>query len=75
MHRINTDEVDYSISTTSNFEFTKTKNDNYNYPFDKPLVSLTGSVVTTNEEIKEVTLVPLGNTVLRKASFHLNKKQ
>ena len=74
MHRTNKQEVDYSIDKTNKFKFTKTKNDNYNYPFDKPLVSLTGSMLTNKEEIKEVTLVPLGNTVLRKVSFRFNKK-
>lgn len=69
MSVINSDKATYSFSRDNKFMFSKTKNTNYDYPFDKPLVNLMGNIIVNGDKNQMVTLVPIGNTVIRRVSF------
>ncbi|MBD0823171.1 beta-L-arabinofuranosidase domain-containing protein [Aestuariibaculum marinum] len=59
----------YKLPSNSNFTFETTENVNFDFPFDKPLVKLVGTMVDESGANKEVELIPVGNTVMRKVSF------
>lgn len=63
----------YCIDTAVDFVYKKIGNNNYDYPFDMPLMRLDGYLNLGNET-KEVHLVPLGNTVIRTVSFPMSDK-
>lgn len=69
MHVKDSTGSDYMIPSDSKFQFKTTGNMNFDFPFDTPLVSLNGNMATKEGEIKNVELVPLGNTVIRMTSF------
>ncbi|MBD8491340.1 glycoside hydrolase family 127 protein [Echinicola sp. CAU 1574] len=74
MSRIHSEDMNYSVNRNTEFKFSKTKNTNHDFPFDKPMVSLRGNILINNESNEMKTLIPLGNTVLRKVSFQVNNK-
>ncbi len=72
MHVTDSTGANYTLSPNSKFEYRKTDNTNFDFPFDAPLVSLHGNMISTDGKNRKVELVPLGNTIMRKTSF---KKQ
>jgi len=69
------DGWDYRISEHPSFEFVKHTHDgDILYPFDNPVVGLKGELVDELGEDKEVTLVPMGNTIFRRVTFSYYKE-
>lgn len=57
---------DYMLQKDPHISFFKTDNKNYLHPFDNPLMGLNCKFV---ESKRKISLVPMGNTILRRVTF------
>jgi len=57
------------LSTNDKFKFTSVINANMQYPWDKPVVKLKGTLRDKKNQKKSVELVPMGNTIFRRITF------
>ncbi len=70
---VNRDNWKLRIKEDASFEYNKMHDGKVFHPFDKPVVELRGELVDKKGKPVPVTLIPEGNTVLRRVTFSIYK--
>ncbi|MFW5657717.1 MAG: beta-L-arabinofuranosidase domain-containing protein [Bacteroidota bacterium] len=71
----NSDKWRLQIKKDATFEYNEMHDGNVLHPFDKPVVELTGELVDKKGNPVPVTLIPEGNTILRRVTFSAFKSK
>jgi DUF1680 family protein len=57
------------METGTEFEFLPAKATDIKYPWDEAVIKLDGQVLDGNAETRDISLVPMGNTIFRRVTF------